>query len=260
MSFVCYLRLSIAVIAALTLASCSDKPDNRLQGWVEAELVFVSPDEAGRVETLSVREGDEVTKESLLFSVDADLQQADVLAAEAGLTNARQAYERAKELVKSRAGTQKALEDAEAALRTAEARLNSARTRLARRQVKSPAAGTVEQVYYRPGETVPAGRPVLALLPPGNLKIRYFVPQAKLPTIKIGDTVQVACDGCAQGLTAQVSFIARSAEYTPPVIFSQEERAKLVFLIEARPAQPDKLRVGQPVTVTLPADVKAGKP
>jgi HlyD family secretion protein len=92
---------------------------------------------------------------------------------------------------------------------------------------------------------------VVALLPPGNLKIRFFAPQAILPEIKYGDVVGVSCDGCEKGLTAKVSFIARSAEFTPPVIYSQEERAKLVFLIEARPEMPDKFRVGQPVTVTL---------
>src|SRR5262249_25392757 len=103
---------------------------------------------------------------------------------------------------------------------------------------------------FRPGEMVPAGRPVLAILPPGNLKVRFFVPQATLPQIAYGDNVAVACDGCA-GQTAKVSFIAKSAEYTPPVIYSLEERNKLVFLIEALPDQPDKLRVGQPVDVRL---------
>ena len=77
-----------------------------------------------------------------------------------------------------------------------------------------------------------------------------------LPRIKIGDTVAVSCDGCAKDIVAKVSFIARSAEYTPPVIYSREERAKLVYLIEARPADPEQLRVGQPVTVTLPEPPK----
>ena len=113
---------------------------------------------------------------------------------------------------------------------------------------------TVEQIYYRPGETVPAGRPVVALLPPSNLKFRFFAPQGVLPELKIGETVGVSCDGCEKGLAAKVSFIARSAEFTPPVIYSLEERAKLVFLIEARPEQPEKFRVGQPVTVTLPQE------
>jgi HlyD family secretion protein len=111
-------------------------------------------------------------------------------------------------------------------------------------------AGTVQQVYFRPGEMVPAGRPVPAILPPGNLKVRFFVPEPVLPQVAYGETITVRCDGCANQ-SARVSFIAKSAEYTPPVIYSLEERNKLVFLIEALPEQPDKLRVGQPVDVLL---------
>jgi HlyD family secretion protein len=96
---------------------------------------------------------------------------------------------------------------------------------------------------------VTAGRAVLALLPPANLKIRFFVPQALLPQIALGDRVHVRCDGCVADLVARVQFIARSAEYTPPVIYSLEERNKLVFLVEALPERPDSLRVGQPVNV-----------
>ena len=95
---------------------------------------------------------------------------------------------------------------------------------------------------------------MVALLPPQNLKFRFFAPEPLLPQIKYGETVAVSCDGCEKGLTAKVSFIARSAEYTPPVIYSLDERAKLVYLIEARPDQPEKFRVGQPVTVTLPKE------
>jgi len=240
------------VFAVLTLAGCDNSNDRILQGWVEAELVFVSPDEQGRVETLKVREGDRVKKGELLFTVDDDLQKADVVVRNTAVVNAQQAFDRAKELLKSSAGTQKAYDDAEAALRQAKANLEWAQTRLARRNAHSPGDGTIEQIYYRPGETVPAGRPVVALLPPGNLKIRFFAPQAVLPELKYGDVVGVSCDGCDKGLTAKISFIARSAEFTPPVIYSMEERAKLVFLIEARPEQPEKFRVGQPVTVTLP--------
>jgi HlyD family secretion protein len=237
---------------AVTLAACGNREQGALQGWIEADFVFISPDEAGRVQALNVREGDTVAKDATLFTVDPDLQQADVAAAEASLTNAQQAYDRAQVLLKTATGTQKALEDAEATLRSAQARLNSARTRLDRRIMKSPAAGTVQQVYFRPGETVPAGRPVLALLPPTNLKVRFFAPQAQLAVIKIGDRIAVSCDNCEKNLTARVSFISRSNEFTPPVIYSLEERAKLVYLIEARPDAPDKFRVGQPVTVTLP--------
>jgi HlyD family secretion protein len=249
------IRICVSLALVLLLAGCSNSTDNQLQGWVEADLIFVSPDEAGRVDVLNVREGDTVNKGAALFTVDPDIQQADVASAEAALVNAQQAYDRAKQLLQAAAGTQRALDDADAALRTAQARLNQARTRLNRRRMLSPDTGTVQQVYYRPGETVPAGRPVLSLLPPENLKIRFFAPQGKLQSIKIGDVVAVSCDGCEPDLTGTVSFIAQSAEYTPPVIYTLEERGKLVYLIEARPARPDKFRVGQPVTVTL-----AGQP
>jgi HlyD family secretion protein len=195
-------------------------------------------------------------KGDVLFTLDNDLQAADVAVKEAAVVNAQQAFDRAKQLLTTAAGTQKTYDDAEAALRQARANLQWSKTRLARRRALSPADGTIQEVYYRPGETVPPGRAVMALLPPGNLKIRFFVPEGLLPDVKYGQTVNVSCDGCDQGLTAKVTFIANSAEYTPPVIYSREERAKLVFLIEARPAHPDKFRVGQPVTVTLPEQPK----
>lgn len=245
-------RLAVVALAALTLAGCDNNTDRQLQGWVEADMIFVSPDEQGRVETLKVVEGDRARKGDLLFTVDDDLQKADVEVRRTTLVNAQQAFDRAQELLKSAAGTQKAYDDAYAALLQAKANLEWSRTRLARRAASSPADGTIQQVYYRPGETVPPGRPVLSLLPPGNLKIRFFAPETQLQTVKFGDNVIVTCDGCEAGLTAKVSFIARSSEYTPPVIYSLQERAKLVFMIEARPAKPEKFRVGQPVSVTLP--------
>jgi HlyD family secretion protein len=244
-------RIALALATALVLAGCDNGKEPTYQGWIEAELIFVGPDEVGRVETLAVREGDRVDLRAPLFTVDADLQLADVAMQEAALKNAQQAYDRAVQLAKSQAGTQKTLEDAEAALRTAQARLNSSQTRLARRKMFSPVAGPVQQIYYRVGELVPAGKPIVAILPPNNLKVRFFVNEATLPRLKIGDTVAISCDGCAAGITAKISFIARSSEFTPPVIYSMDERSKLVFLIEARSDTPERLRVGQPVSVTL---------
>jgi HlyD family secretion protein len=98
---------------------------------------------------------------------------------------------------------------------------------------------------------VQAGRPVLSLLPPGNIKVRFYVPEAGLPAVAYGEQIDVSCDGCVSGLTARVSFIAKQSEFTPPVIYSLEERAKLVFLVEALPEKPSAFRVGQPVSVRL---------
>jgi HlyD family secretion protein len=245
------LRTAIAGALAFALAACGNSDNPGFQGWVEADLIFVGPDEAGRIETLSVREGDAVTQGAPVFSVDPDLQNADVAMAEAAVKNARQAFERAQALLKTASGTQRAVDEAEAALRTAEARLASARTRLARRKVSSPVTGSVQQIYYRPGEVVPAGRPVVALLPPGNIKIRFFVPEATLPRIAIGEAVKIRCDGCKNEIPARITFISRTSEFTPPVIYSQDERSKLVFLVEARTDIPGELRVGQPVSVFL---------
>jgi HlyD family secretion protein len=242
---------AVLIVMAVGSAACSERAPRAFQGWIEANLIFVGPDETGRVEALSVREGDKIETGAPLFSVDVDLQRADVMLNEATVKNAQLAYDRAQKLLKTNAGTERSVEEAEAALRTAEARLNSAATRLTRRKVASPVTGTVQQVYFRPGEMVPAGRPVAALLPPGNLKVRFYVPESVLPQIAYGDAVKVGCDGCAADLTARISFIASAAEFTPPVIYSRDERSKLVFLVEALPEKPQEFRVGQPIEVAI---------
>src|SRR5262249_25746963 len=163
------------------------------QGWMEAELIFVGPDEMGRIQNLAVREGDQVEQGKLLFTLDPDLQLADVAMQEAAVKNAQVAYDRAQQLLKTQTGTQKALDDAEATLRTAQARLNPAQTRLTRRTMFSPVTGSVQQVYSRGGELVPAGKPIVALLPPANLKVRFFVNEAMLPKLQYGEPVTISC-------------------------------------------------------------------
>ena len=129
--------LGAIVLAAAVLSGCTKTNDRVLQGWVEAELIFVSPDEQGRVEALKVREGDRVNKGDLLFTVDDDLQKADVVVRNTAVINAQQSFDRAKELLKSAAGTQKTYDDAEATLRQAKANLDWSQTRLAQECVHS---------------------------------------------------------------------------------------------------------------------------
>lgn len=241
----------IAVVAGAMGFLRDGRSRDEFQGWMEAYFLFVSPDEAGRVVTLSVREGDAVTIGAPLFELDADLQRAAVAENEAAVVNARITFERAQELLKRNVGSQKVFDDAEAALRSAEARLNSARTRLDRRRVVSPVTGTVQEVYFRVGEMVAAVRPIVSLLPPDNTRVRFFVPQALIPKLHIDDRVAVACDGCPSSLYARINFLSAQAEFTPPVIYSQEERSRLVFRVEAKPENAAAFRVGQPVTVKL---------
>jgi len=244
-------RIVAVFLAVVTLAGCSNSHDRQYQGWVEGDLIFVGPDEAGRLETLSIREGQKVETGAPLFSLDTELHLADVQTAEAALTNARQDWERATNLFETSAGPLTTVQDTEAALRTAQARLNSAQTRLARRKMASPDNGLVQEIYARRGEFVLPGRPVVSLLPLSHVKVRFFVPETVLGSITIGEDVSIHCDGCKEALPGKVTFIAQRSEFTPPVIYSLEERSKLVFLIEARTETPRNLRVGQPVDVEL---------
>lgn len=218
-----------------------------------------------RPEEISVLRAQEARAQAALEQSKPELERTRTLierniAAQARLDQAKAAYERDKaQLMEIRrqievAGLKARAEDIEAAegvVHQAQARLTSAETRRAQRNVAAPADGVIQEIYFRVGEIVPSGRPVLSLLPPGNLKLRFFVPQAELPRIALGDTVRVQCDGCADGIGAKVTFLARQAEFTPPVIFSSEERAKLVFKVEAVPQRPELLRVGQPVSIAM---------
>ncbi|WP_444633513.1 HlyD family secretion protein [Cupriavidus oxalaticus] len=133
----------------------------------------------------------------------------------------------------------------------ARAALAQADWKLSRKTVAATQAGLVYDTPYRLGEWVPAGSPVVRMLPPGNVKVRFYVPEAVVGALRNGQAVQVRCDGCAAPVAASITYVANEAEYTPPVIYSNETRNKLVFLVEARPSAADatKLRPGQPVEV-----------
>jgi HlyD family secretion protein len=135
----------------------------------------------------------------------------------------------------------------------AQAALAQADWLLAQKSLKAPLAATVSDVLYREGEMVPAGMPVARLLAPEYVRARFFVPERQLAQLRLGQRVLLACDGCGAALPATVSFIAREAEYTAPLIYSKENRATLVFMAEARPSleAARRLHPGQPLEVRL---------
>jgi HlyD family secretion protein len=143
---------------------------------------------------------------------------------------------------------------AEGDAKAAQEALAQADWKLSQRAIESTVAGRVNDTYYVVGDFVPAGSPVVSLLPPGNVKLRFYAPEPMLGRLKAGQTVSFSCDGCGAPMNATISFIADRAEFTPPVLFSKENRAKLVFLVEARPPADvaARLNPGQPVDVTLP--------
>jgi len=183
--------------------------------------------------------------------------------AQAKVDEARSAHDQAAaqvEAAREQIATYRATLGRQAEVRGAEADLNAAAAQAAqkrwiveRKSVVSPAPGEIAETYYRPGEWVPAGSPVVSLLPDDRRRMRFFVPEAVVATVKPGDPVEAACDGCSSPIRGKVDFIAPQAEYTPPIIYSRGSREKLVFRVEAAPdpEQAAQLRPGLPLDVRL---------
>ncbi|MCB1051413.1 MAG: HlyD family efflux transporter periplasmic adaptor subunit [Acidobacteria bacterium] len=180
-------------------------------------------------------------------------QEAEDLA-RAELTNQESKYEQASaRLDSAQIGARPDLIRAtEARAQAAEAKIRQLQWAVDQKQQDAPAAGKVEDVYYRPGEFVPAGKPVLALLPPDRIKVRFFVDEPHLQSLHLGETVTISGEGF-QPISAKIRFISSEAEYTPPFIYSKENRQKFVYLVEAWPEPQDatRLNLGLPVDVAL---------
>ncbi|MBL8542164.1 MAG: efflux RND transporter periplasmic adaptor subunit, partial [Hyphomonadaceae bacterium] len=266
-------------LLALAAAGCSRAAPPVLQGYGEADYTYVSSQETGVVAEIFVHEGDVVEAGAPLFRLegarlDYPLQSASaqraalaqaVEVARANAELARVNFQRTAGLQREGFVSQARYDADRAALDAANARLEEARRQLTAsgaeiglwRERRSdldgaaPSAGTIERIYHRAGEVVAAGQPIAALLTPENMKIRFFAPQAMLAQLPVGTQVLVSCDGCAAPATATVSFVAQEPQFTPPVIYSLDQRDKLVFLIEARLDAPGMIRPGMPVDVRL---------
>ena len=263
------LPATLAVLAAALLGGCAKNPSTGYQGYVEGEYVYVASPLGGALANLAVARGDSVKQGQLLFELERASEAAAVAQAEknfaqaqAGLALSDATFQRRKELRDSPSGVVSAEEfdrartqrDTDAAQTAAQqAALDKARWAFDQKQQFAPADAQVHDTLYRSGEFVVAGNPVVALLPPENLKVRFFVPQGILPQIKIDQKVSVHCDGAPKDFSATVNYIATQAEYTPPVIYSRETRAEMVFMIEAKISAADATtaRPGQPVDVLL---------
>lgn len=138
---------------------------------------------------------------------------------------------------------------AEASLAAAQADADKARSDLADRTVMAPLGGQVERVFFRAGEMAAAGVPVVSLLPADALKVKFYVAESDRPRFTLGETVRISCDGCGEGVPATLTYFASDPQFTPPVIYSREERNRLSFLVEATLFAGHALQPGQPVTV-----------
>lgn len=309
----------LACAIAVALGACGREPNDRWQGYVEGEFVYLSSSQPGTLTQLSVQRGQTVAAGTPVFALEAvdetaALQQAqqqlaaaraqlaDILSGkrppEVNVTKAQlaqavanahkaalqltrdEAQFRAGGIPKSQLDDSRAQADSTAAqvreltnqvavanlpgrsqqifaqqaqVSAAQAAVDQAQWKLGQKRVTAPQDGFVYDTLYRVGEWVQAGNPVAQMLPPQNVKVRFFVPESVVGALGSGRAVVIHCDGCAADVAATITYVSREAEYTPPVIYSNETRAKLVFMIEARPsvANAPKLHPGQPVQVRL---------
>jgi HlyD family secretion protein len=264
-----FIDLSLLVLTAALFAGCSGNSPNQFQGYIEGEYVYVASPLGGALTNLAVARGDEVKAGQLLFALERGSEaaalaeaQKNLAQAQANLARSQSEFERrvklrndpaqvisAEELDQARAQRDADL----AAVESQKAALDRAVWSFDQKQQFAPANAFVQDTLYRTGEYVAAANPVVVLLPPENLKVRFFAPQEVLPKIKTGETVNVIFDGAAKNYSATISYISTQVEFTPPVIYNRENRAKLVFMIEAKfsPADAADLRPGQPVDVTI---------
>ena len=194
-----------------------------------------------------LKRGEALGRTGYATAQTVDQRRADYRSAEAKVQHAEAALAQARAPM----GREQEIEAQRAAVAAARAAVEMAEWQLAQRTVTAPVGGRVADVLAQPGETMTAGAPVVSILPPENIFVRFFVPETTLSGLHRGDPISFDCDGCAPGLTGTISFISPTAEYTPPVIYSESTRAKLVYRIEARP-RPDQaafFNPGQPIDV-----------
>jgi HlyD family secretion protein len=266
----------LALMLLVLLAGCGEKKDDAWLGYGEGDSAFISAPQPGWVTSMKVQRGQSVHRGDALFVLDDTREQAGRDQAAAALSQAKAslAQEQANlGYARTELGRQNRLEHAQAGTPTQhdlaltnfqqsgariaqlkaqiaqmEASLTNATYGLSQRAVTAQTEGPVQDIYFREGEYVPAATPVLSVLPPNNVFVRFFVPESQLSRVHLGQRVRISCDGC-KPVDAKVTFIAAREEFTPPVIFSVENREKLVFKLEARAPGGLKINPGQPVDV-----------
>jgi HlyD family secretion protein len=227
------------------------------QARAEDALKGQRPQELAVIGAQRAAAGAQLAQAKVAFERVRTLQAKGVYA-QAALDEARATYQVAQAQYRQ---TEKQLDVAELGARTDQARaaadaatqaraaVSEANVRQGQLAPSAPAAGRIEDVFYRRGEWAPANQPVVALLPDERVRVRFFVGETDLPAYKPGRQVRFDCDGCKGPLIAAITYVSPRAEFTPPVIYSRGNRERMVFLVEATPQRPAELAPGQPVDV-----------
>jgi len=245
-------RICGTITLLCLFTGCGRSGNHRIQGYVEGEFVYVSSQLSGPLQTLQVQRGDQVKAGDPLFILDNTVEKAALDLARASLTFSQHDFARQEQL--SLTPGSAAVRDFQLARSARDQdtqRLAQAEWNLSQKQQVAPQTGLVFDTLYRQGEWVDAGHPVVELLPPEDIEVRAFVPETEIGTVHPGDKARVFVDGVSEPFVGKLAYIFPQAEYTPPVIYSEESRSKLVFMVEITfdPKIAKNLSPGQPVDV-----------
>lgn len=265
----------------LFISSCSSQSSKQVQGYIEGRYTYMATSVSGTLKQLFVERGAQVKRGQSLFMLEEEpesdaykaaldnLKQAiyarDAIAA--NLAYVKVTYERHKLLLPKKAISQSQLDSAQSTYRSTLAQLAEANANIAtstaklaqtkwavqQKAIYAPADGIVFDIYYRLGEYTEANKAIVSLLSPGDIKVIFYVSETDLGAVKLNNKISVKCHSCSKSYEGRISFISPSAEYTPPVIYSNQTSEKLIYRIEAKFASQDayNLHPGQPVNVTL---------
>ena len=245
---------AVRELAARDNATAAIAAANEQASQAASQIAQAQAEEA-QVETDIAKNQKELARQQELVRIGATPRR-DLEIAQAAYDSAR-AHRTQTVALQTQAAA--ARRQAQAQAHQAEANLTTAQFNLSERAVHAQVAGEVQDIYFRQGEYANAGAPVVAVLPPANVFVRFFVPEREVAQLMLGSRVAISCDGCPSGLTGTISFIAAQAEFTPPVIYSTGNRERLVFKAEARVADGLPIRPGVPVEVR-PVAVAATPP
>lgn len=273
-------QLLLVTVLLCLLGGCGQQKI-QVQGYIEGDYTYVSPNFAGVVESLNVKRGQLVKVGDPLFVLEQQPESSDYKAALASVTEAQAqidetkanlslaqiTFQRQSNLFRSEATPKQDLDQARSnlkqlqatlianqdALQIAQANFEKARWTVGKKTMVAPISGIVFDTFFYPGELAQIGQPVLVLLAKNMIYAVFYMPETQLGAIHVNQQVELKCDGCPQPISAKITYISPQVEYTPPVIYSNETNYKLVYRVEAYP-NPDNgfmLHPGQPVQVKV---------
>lgn len=257
----------LSLFSLILISSCSSSDSNHLYGYIEGEYTYVASGIAGTLLKLDVKRGQPVKENDLLFVLDPQPDKAAMEAAKANVEQLQAEVDLAKIVLRryqdlfihhatdenTRDEKQTDYDTKVKQLQSAEKNLIESNWAYQQKTIYSPSTGHVFDTFYRVGEKVAANQPVLAILTPDNVKVLFYIPEKQLSLIHLGQTIHFTCDGCTTSTQATISYISPEAEYTPPIIYSENTRNTLVYLVRADMSTEvaQQYHPGQPLDIYL---------